>query len=99
KRLSDFAQSAKKPLLVILGPTASGKTSFSLDLAEAMHSSTTKHGEIVNSDSRQLYRYLDIGTAKIMPQEMRGMPHHLLDVLDPRQEATAAWYQEQAENM
>lgn len=78
------------PLLVVLGPTASGKTDFSLDLAEKGAS------EIINADSRQLYRYLDIGTAKIRPEEMRGVPHHLLDVLDPREEVTIAWYKEEA---
>jgi len=53
--------------------------------------------EIVNADSRQLYRGLDIGTAKITKEEMQGVPHHLLDVLDPDGEATAGWYQREAE--
>lgn len=81
-------------MIVILGPTASGKTAFSIELSEALGSV-----EIVNADSRQLYKYLDIGTAKITPQEMHGVPHHLLDVLDPKEEATAALYKEQAQTV
>lgn len=90
KRLTEFISSASKLLIVILGPTASGKTAISIEMAEWLN------GEIVNADSRQLYKYLDIGTAKITPEEMRNIPHHLLDVLDPKEEATAAWYQKQA---
>jgi len=85
-------QTAAKSLIVILGPTASGKTDFSLDTAEAIG-----RAEIVNADSRQLYRGLDIGTAKIRPDDMRGIPHHLIDVLDPTEEVTVAWYKEHAE--
>lgn len=91
KRLPEFISSSSKPLIVILGPTASGKTSFSIDLAAQIPSA-----EIINADSRQLYKYLNIGTAKITQQEMRGIPHHLLDVLDPKEEATAAWYKYEA---
>jgi tRNA dimethylallyltransferase len=97
-----FLQGASKPLIVVLGQTASGKTSFSLDLAETLnHAATAEKGnrvscEIVNADSRQLYRFLTIGTGKIRPEETRGIPHHLIDVLDPKEEATAAWYQKKA---
>lgn len=83
------------PLLVVLGPTASGKTSFSIDAALFLKC----HGytmEIINADSRQLYRALDIGTAKITDEEMHGVPHHLLSVLDPREPVTVAWYQREA---
>lgn len=81
---------AKKPLIVVVGPTASGKTNFSLDIAKEIG-----NAEIVSADSRQLYRGLDIGTAKIKLEEMRGIPHHLIDVVDPNEEVTIAWYQEQ----
>ncbi len=65
------------PLIVVYGPTASGKTSLCLDIAKAID------GEIVSTDSRQIYRHLDIGTAKIRPNEMRGIPHHMIDIIDP----------------
>lgn len=94
KQLQHFIKSAKKPLVVVLGPTASGKTAFSIGLALSVG-----NAEIVNADSRQLYKYLDIGTAKISPEEMRGVPHHLLDVLDPKEEATAARYKRNAERV
>ena len=70
----------KKPLIILTGPTAVGKTELSLKLAEAVN------GEIISADSMQVYRRMDIGTAKIKPEEMRGIPHHLIDVLDPRED-------------
>ncbi len=97
EELSGFLDTAKQPLVVILGPTASGKTDFSLQIAEAL-AAAGRRGEVVNADSRQLYRDLDIGTAKIAPDEMRGVPHHLLDVLDARDPVSIAWYKEQAVN-
>lgn len=90
-----FLASARAPLIVILGPTASGKTAFSLDCARLLCENGL-HAEIVSADSRQLYRFLDIGTAKIRPEEMQGIPHHLLSVLDPKDPVTIAWYQEHA---
>jgi tRNA dimethylallyltransferase len=84
-----------RPLLVILGPTASGKTAFSIEIATILRQQGIE-AEILNGDSRQLYRSMDIGTAKIRPDEMRGIKHHLLDVLDPKEAVTAAWYKEQA---
>ena len=72
------------PLVVLVGPTAVGKTVLSLRLAKAMHA------EIVNIDSRQMYRYMDIGTAKPTPSQQAEVPHHLLDVLPPDQPFTAA---------
>ena len=95
--LQHVAESAR-PLITILGPTASGKTGFSIHLALELK----KQGiavEVVNADSRQLYRYLDIGTAKITREEMQGVTHHLLDVLNPDEEATAGWYQTEATNV
>ena len=72
------------PLVVIVGPTAVGKTALSLRLAQAIHA------EIVNIDSRQMYRYMDIGTAKPTSSEQAEVPHHLLDVLLPDQSSNAA---------
>ncbi len=96
--LTAFLANAASPLIVILGPTASGKTSFSLQVAEFLHEER-KHAEVINADSRQLYRSLDIGTAKITQEEMKGVPHHLLSVLDPDQEVTIAWYKKEAEKI
>ena len=78
------------PLLVILGPTAVGKTALALALAQALE------GEIVSADSRQIYRHMDIGTAKPTPTERARVPHHLLDVVDPDQTLTMWEYQELA---
>lgn len=75
------------PIVALVGPTASGKTSLSLDLAEALG------GEIVNTDAMQVYRGMDIGTAKLPLAERRGIPHHLLDTLDVREPATVAQFQ------
>lgn len=72
------------PLVVIVGPTAVGKTNLSLHLAQAIHA------EIVNVDSRQMYRHMDVGTAKPTPSEQAEVPHHLLDMLLPDQPGTAA---------
>lgn len=75
------------PVVAIVGPTASGKTALSLDLAE------TLGGEIVNTDAMQVYRGMDIGTAKLPPAERRGIPHHLLDTRSVREVATVADFQ------
>ena len=72
------------PLVVLVGPTAVGKTALSLSLAKAMQA------EIVNIDSRQMYRNMDIGTAKPTPSQRAEVPHHLLDVLPPDQPVSAA---------
>ncbi len=94
--LTDFLARNGQPLVVILGPTAGGKTALSLEVATFLEGQGMD-AEIVNADSRQLYRGLDIGTAKIPLPERRRVPHHLLDVLSPQEEATAGWYQRQAE--
>jgi len=97
KELKDFFRShPSRPLIVVLGPTASGKTKFSLQLAHHLKDVYGVGAEIVNADSRQIYRELDIGTAKISTEEMQGIPHHLLSVLDPRTECTIAWFQREA---
>jgi tRNA dimethylallyltransferase len=77
-------------VIAIVGPTASGKSDLALDLALRLD------GEIVNADAMQLYRGMDIGTAKLSPHERRGIAHHQLDVLDVRQEANVAAYQREA---
>jgi tRNA dimethylallyltransferase len=78
------------PLVAIVGPTASGKSTLGVWLAERLG------GEVIACDSTQLYRGFDIGTAKPSREEQRGVPHHLLDVLDGTQEATAGGYRERA---
>lgn len=86
------------PLLVILGPTASGKTAFSLEVAGWIRGSRSARPiEIINADSRQLYKYMDIGTAKITKEEMGDIPHHLFSVLDPKEKVTVGWYKREAE--
>lgn len=83
-------ETAHPPLIAIVGPTAAGKTALSLDLAEALN------GEIVSADSRQIYRGMDIGSAKATPAEQARVPHHLLDLVDPDQVLTLAEYQQLA---
>lgn len=77
-------------LVVVAGATGTGKSDLGLDLAERFD------GEVVNADSMQLYRGMDIGTAKVAPEARRGIPHHLLDVLDISQRASVAAYQHAA---
>ncbi|WNQ09169.1 tRNA (adenosine(37)-N6)-dimethylallyltransferase MiaA [Paenibacillus aurantius] len=80
----------KPELLVLIGPTAVGKTKLSIALARA-------HGcEIISGDSMQVYRGMDIGTAKITPEEQQGVPHHLIDILNPDEPFSAADFQERA---
>lgn len=77
----------KKPLIILTGPTAVGKTSLSIGLAKALD------GEIISADSMQVYRGMDIGTAKISPDQMQGIPHHLIDILEPWEEFHVADFQ------
>ncbi len=97
--ITDFLATAKRPLIVVLGPTASGKTAFSIECALQIKAGSGSTAEVINADSRQLYKGMDIGTAKIAPAEMQGIEHHLLSVLDPKQEVTIAWYQKEAERI
>ena len=76
--------------IAIIGPTGTGKSALALDVAERLG------GEIVNADAMQLYRGMDIGTAKLPVAERRGIPHHQLDVLDVTETATVARYQQAA---
>lgn len=80
----------RQKVVVISGPTASGKTSLGVDLALAFN------GEIISADSMQVYRGMDVGTAKPTPEEQKGIPHHLLDVADPDEEFNAATYNSMA---
>lgn len=80
----------RRPLILIVGPTGVGKTALAVRLARKLD------GEIVSADSRQLYRGMDIGTAKPTPEEQAAVPHHLIDVVDPDQSLTLAEYQELA---
>ncbi|QAY74311.1 tRNA (adenosine(37)-N6)-dimethylallyltransferase MiaA [Agromyces protaetiae] len=82
-------------LIAIVGATGTGKSEFALDLAESI-SSGGRAVEIVNADAMQLYRGMDIGTAKLSESERRGIPHRMLDVLDVTDEASAARYQAEA---
>ncbi len=78
-------------IIVVLGPTSSGKSDLAVKL------SLRFNGEVVSADSRQVYRGMDIGSGKITPEEMRGVPHHLLSVASPRRKFTVAQYQKRAE--
>ena len=82
-------------LWAIVGATGTGKSALSLDLAQAL-AARGRSAEVVNADAMQLYRGMDIGTAKLPIAERRGIPHHLLDVLDVTEDAAVAWYQEAA---
>ena len=77
-------------ILVVSGPTASGKTRLAVELA------LQHNGEVVSADSMQIYRRMDIGTAKPTQEEMRGVPHHMIDVVDPAEDFSAARYVEMA---
>ncbi|SDZ90713.1 tRNA dimethylallyltransferase [Oribacterium sp. KHPX15] len=80
----------KKPLIIIAGPTAVGKTSTSVALAKALD------GEIVSADSVQVYRKLDIGSAKVTKDEMEGVPHHLIDIIDVTEDYDVSLFQKMA---
>jgi len=79
-----------RPLIVILGPTAVGKTGLAIEVARAIN------GEIISADSRQIYRHMDIGTAKPTLEQQAAVPHHLLDVVNPDERLSLAQYQKMA---
>lgn len=83
-------QIKKRPLVILTGPTAVGKTAASIGLAKAIG------GEIISADSMQVYREMDIGSAKIRLEEMDGVPHHLVDVLDPSEDFNVVLFQKMA---
>lgn len=80
----------KKPLVILTGPTAVGKTKASIGLAKALN------GEIISADSMQVYKYMDIGSAKIRPEEMDGIKHYLIDELEPDEEFHVVRFQQMA---
>lgn len=80
----------KRPLIILTGPTAVGKTALSIELAKALG------GEIISADSMQVYRHMDIGSAKVTEEEMQGVPHHLIDVMDPEEEFNVTRFQAMA---
>lgn len=80
----------KKPLIILTGPTAVGKTKASIGLAKALN------GEIISADSMQVYKYMDIGSAKIRPEEMQGVKHYLIDELQPNEEFHVVRFQQMA---
>lgn len=80
----------KRPLIVLTGPTAVGKTKLSIGLAKAVG------GEIISADSMQVYKSMDIGSAKIKPSEMEGVPHYLIDMLEPDEEFHIVKFQKMA---
>lgn len=80
----------KKPLIILTGPTAAGKTKLSIALAKAIN------GEIISADSMQVYRHMDIGSAKIKPEEMGGVTHYLVDILEPTEDFNVVLFQKYA---
>ena len=84
------SEAMKKPMIILTGPTAVGKTELSVRLAARIG------GEIVSADSMQVYRHMDIGSAKIRPEQMEGIPHHLVDVLEPAEEFNVVRFQQMA---
>lgn len=80
----------KKPLIILTGPTAVGKTELSISFAQAID------GSIISADSMQIYRHMDIGSAKIKPEEKQGVPHYLIDALEPWEEFHVVRFQEMA---
>lgn len=82
----------KKPLVILTGPTAVGKTALSIQLAKAIG------GEIISADSMQVYKGMDIGSAKVRPEEMQGVPHYLIDELEPDEEFHVVRFQQLAKN-
>src|SRR5690606_26979087 len=85
-------RSGARRVWAVVGATGTGKSDFALALADALRSDGNP-AEIVNADAMQLYRGMDIGTAKLTVAERRGIPHHLLDVREVTQDAAVAWYQ------
>jgi len=80
-------------LIIIVGPTASGKSALGIKLAKALK------GEIISGDSMQVYKYMDIGTAKVPPDEREGVPHHLIDILEPFENYSVALFQKEAKRL
>lgn len=90
KQIKDFLKTAERPLIVILGPTASGKTAISLKIAKEID------GEIISTDSRQIYKEMEIGTEAILPKDQEGVPHHMLGIATPAKAISLAEYKDMA---
>ncbi|MCO4255593.1 tRNA (adenosine(37)-N6)-dimethylallyltransferase MiaA [Pseudarthrobacter cellobiosi] len=84
---------AQPPVIAVVGPTGSGKSDLAVNIALELD------GEVINADAMQFYRGMDIGTAKITPTERKGVPHHLLDILDVTEEASVSDFQQQARSI
>ena len=82
----------KQPLIILTGPTAVGKTELSIALAQMIN------GAVISADSMQVYRHMDIGSAKIKKEEMQGIPHYLIDILEPDEEFHVVRFQEYAKH-
>ncbi len=81
-----------KDLFILAGPTAVGKTEISIKLAQKLN------GEIISADSMQIYKYMDVGSAKISKHEMKGIPHHIVDIIEPSEEFSVAEFKERAQS-
>lgn len=92
EKVKDFlaTPSPLPKLVIIYGPTACGKTAFSIELAKQVQ------GEVIGADSRQIYRYLDIGTGKVTEAEKQGIPHHMIDIRNPDESYSVAEFQEES---
>lgn len=88
--MSDEVKTEKTPLLIVAGPTATGKSDSAVELALRMN------GEVISADSMQVYRGMDIGSAKVTVEEMRGIPHHLIDCADPSENWNVVRFQKEA---
>ncbi|MDA9129277.1 tRNA (adenosine(37)-N6)-dimethylallyltransferase MiaA [Candidatus Gracilibacteria bacterium] len=95
KQVENFlkAKSKKQKLIVIYGPTGAGKTAMSIEIAKMLDT------EIISTDSRQIYRGMDIGTGKIMQNEMQGIPHHMIDIIDPDVKYSAGMFKKESEKI
>src|SRR5690625_1107050 len=87
KRRDNRGIRMKKTVIAIVGPTAVGKTKLSIEVAKQVN------GEIISGDSMQVYKYMDIGTAKVTKREMHGIPHHMIDTKDPDKDYSVAEFQ------
>ena len=87
-----MSENNKKPLVILTGPTGVGKTELSIKLAKKIN------GAVISADSIQVYRHMDIGSAKIMPQEMDGVKHYLIDIINPDEEFNVFVFQKLAKN-
>jgi tRNA dimethylallyltransferase len=93
EKVKTFVEKSPDGVIEILGPTASGKTGFSIEVATFLQENCGKNVEIISADSRQIYRHTDISSAKISEKKMNGIPHHGLDLIDPDEKMTVFNFQ------